>query len=45
MPGNSLAPYPGAGVIDLDDGVILPQVPHHRPPTGGGGDEDVLDLR
>lgn len=31
-------------VTDLDDGFILPQVPHNCFPAGGGRGQDVLDL-
>lgn len=31
-------------VTDLDDGLILPQVPHNRFPTRVGRGQDVLNL-
>ena len=38
-----LASHPGGGVGDLDDGIILPQVPDHTA-AGKGGGQDVLHL-
>lgn len=35
---------PVAVVADLDDGLVLPQVPHDRLPAGVGGGQDVLHL-
>lgn len=35
---------PVAVIADLDDGLVLPQVPHHCFPAGVGRGQDVLHL-
>ena len=44
MPGYGLAADARAGVTDLDDGLVLPQVPHDGAPAWRRGSQDVLDL-
>lgn len=38
------ATHPVAVVTDLDDGLILSQIPHNCFPTGAGRGQDVLNL-